>query len=106
MLESYQSANERKRQMSRVEGVSVKWNADRGEHFKTSKGLLVGQAVLANRANFPIQASVCCVRDALSFPEGFGVSKKFVQWFMQSTKLRHNLRKRLNERALSLWSRS
>ena len=32
----------------------------------------------------------CWFLDALSFPEGFGVSNNFVQWFTQSTKLTHS----------------
>ena len=46
----------------------------------------------ANLAEFPIEVGHRRVRDALSFPEEFEVSKNYVQWFMQSTKLTHSLR--------------
>ena len=37
----------------------------------------------ANLAEFPIEVGHRRVRDALSFPEEFEVSKDSVQWFMQ-----------------------
>ena len=45
----------------------------------------------ANRAELAIEVGHRRVQDALSFPEGFRVSKHSVQWLTQSTKLIHSL---------------
>ena len=56
-----------------------------------SSGTARPAIVDANRAELAIEVGHRRVQDALSFPEGFRVSKNSVQWFMQSTKLSHSL---------------
>ena len=56
-----------------------------------SSGTARPATVDANRAELAIEVGHRRVQDALSFPEGFRVSKNSVQWFIQSTKLSHSL---------------
>ena len=56
-----------------------------------SSGTARPAIVDANRAELAIEVGHRRVQDALSFPEGFRVSKHSVQWFTQPTKLIHSL---------------